>query len=175
MLLSRDRAGCAVPVDGPARRGPVGPRPVHDGGAADRDGARTAAPDRYAGIAVGVNNAVARAAGLLAVATLPLAAGLGTGSLTDPAALGPVYRTAMLISAGLLLIGAVTALVAVPSAARPRAGRRAEEGALRLRGRGHSPAPPHPRPLIMSLALRLARSPPESAGPRSVGLRRWGR
>jgi MFS family permease len=71
------------------------------------------AEDRFAGVASGVNNAVARAAGLLAVAVVPVAAGIGGDDYTDPDAFASGFRTAMLICAGLLLAGAVVAAAAV--------------------------------------------------------------
>jgi len=72
-----------------------------------------AAPDRYAGSASGVNNAVARAAGLLAVAVVPVVAGIGGTDYTDPAAFGTGFRTAMVVCAGLLVAGALVAALLV--------------------------------------------------------------
>jgi hypothetical protein len=65
-----------------------------------------AAPDEHAGIASGVNNAVARAGSLLAVAALPLAVGLGGEEYADPDALDAAYGMAMMTCATLLLLGA---------------------------------------------------------------------
>ncbi len=64
-----------------------------------------AAPDENAGIASGVNNAVARAGSLLAVAALPLAVGLGGAEYADPVAFDTAYGSAMLACAVLLVVG----------------------------------------------------------------------
>ena len=77
--------------------------------------ALAAVPESHAGLASGVNNAVARIAGLLAVAVLPVVAGLSGLSYTDPAVLGPAFRTVMWVCVALLLTGGLLAAVFVRS------------------------------------------------------------
>ncbi len=72
-----------------------------------------AAPDRFAGSASGVNNAVARAAGLLAVAVIPGIAGITGDAYADPAALDAGFRTSVTIAAGLLVVAAVVSFAFV--------------------------------------------------------------
>ncbi|CAB4705829.1 unannotated protein [freshwater metagenome] len=66
-----------------------------------------AAPDEHAGIASGVNNAVARAGSLLAVAALPMAVGLSGEQYAVAAAFDQAFGRAMLVCAGLLAAGGV--------------------------------------------------------------------
>ncbi|MGB3684310.1 MAG: MFS transporter [Ornithinimicrobium sp.] len=68
--------------------------------------ALAAAPDEHAGLASGVNNAVARAAGLVAIALLPAVSGIGEADYTEPAAFNAGFDTSMWIAAGVLLLGA---------------------------------------------------------------------
>jgi hypothetical protein len=64
-----------------------------------------AAPAEHAGMASAVNNTVARAAGLLAVAILPVAAGISGAGALDPGRFDDGFRTAVLIAAVLCAAG----------------------------------------------------------------------
>ncbi len=76
-----------------------------------------AAPDRYAGAASGVNNAVARAGTLLAVAALPAIVGLRGTAYRDAAVFSAAYRSALWICAGLLVAGGIVSWVLIRNTA----------------------------------------------------------
>ncbi|MGQ4347964.1 MFS transporter [Streptomyces sp. SAS_275] len=76
-----------------------------------------------AGLASGINNAAARAAGLIAIAALPLLAGMGPESYLSPEAFNAAFHRAMPWCAGIMVAGAVLAFVTVrrpmPDCVRP--------------------------------------------------------
>jgi len=61
-----------------------------------------------------VNNAVARTAGLIAVAALPVIVGLSGSEYADPASLAPAYRAALLICAVTMTLGAALTALGLP-------------------------------------------------------------
>ncbi|AOR33050.1 MFS transporter [Streptomyces fodineus] len=66
-----------------------------------------------AGLASGINNAAARAAGLVAVAALPLLAGMGPEAYRVPSAFDAAFRRAMPICAAVLVAGSLLAFTLV--------------------------------------------------------------
>ncbi|MDQ0405220.1 MFS transporter [Streptomyces sp. NBC_01723] len=76
-----------------------------------------------AGLASGINNAAARAAGLVAVAALPLLTGMGEDAYRSARAFDDAFGPAMLICAGVLVAGSAIAFTTVrrpaPDCRRP--------------------------------------------------------
>ncbi|AZP19286.1 MFS transporter [Streptomyces aquilus] len=76
-----------------------------------------------AGLASGINNAAARAAGLIAVAALPMIAGMGEEAYRTPSAFDDAFGRAMVMCAGALVVGAAVAFTTVralpPDCTRP--------------------------------------------------------
>jgi EmrB/QacA subfamily drug resistance transporter len=68
---------------------------------------------RHAGVASGVNNAVARAGSLIAVAGLPAATGLAAAGYHSPGRLTSGFHLAMIVCAGLLVASSLLAITMI--------------------------------------------------------------
>ncbi|MFF4540805.1 MFS transporter [Streptomyces aureus] len=113
-----------------------------------------------AGLASGINNAAARAAGLVAVAALPLLTGMGPEAYRSADAFDAAFRRAMPLCAGVLVLGAVLAFTTV---------RRPPPGCLRPECRRHGSLTAPPLEPERSRGVLGAGGPPgpSGAGPAS--------
>ncbi|HXV17222.1 MAG TPA: DHA2 family efflux MFS transporter permease subunit [Gemmatimonadaceae bacterium] len=82
--------------------------------------ALTSLGEKRAGLASGVNNAVARVAGLIATAVVPFAAGLGGSQSLSGSTLVGGFTRAMFICAGMCAVGSVIAAFTMPGKAEGR-------------------------------------------------------
>ncbi len=77
---------------------------------------------RHSGIASAVNNAVSRLGQMIAVAALPLAAGLSGAAFENPARMAAGFPVAMTIAAGTSLAAALLAWITISDNALSRPG-----------------------------------------------------
>ena len=90
--------------------------------------ALSSAPADHAGVASAVNNDVARAAGLIAVAVLPVLAGITGDSYLNPAQLGHGFKTAAVMAAAFCAAGGVLAALTISNPSKVKCAESTPQG-----------------------------------------------
>ncbi len=136
-----------------------------------------AADARHAGVASGVNNAVARTAQLAAVAALPLIVGLSGNDFNDPVALEDGFRLAMIVTAALSVAGGVLAFFFISNDVLERGAEADGTNPDHLDKDFHCSIDSPPLRPCREERRAVAELPEEQAGdgrrPRSIGLAAW--
>ncbi len=128
--------------------------------------AMSSAPAEHAGIASAVNNDVARAAGLIAVAVLPAIAGITGDSYLHPAVLAHGFKTAAMIAALFCAAGGVLAFATIRNPPRVKgAGAAQNPSYCALDSTPLTPAPAPTSQLGLPPAPRISRPPAPPAPP----------
>jgi EmrB/QacA subfamily drug resistance transporter len=125
--------------------------------------ALAAVPAEHSGMASAVNNDVARAAGLIAVALLPAAGGITASAYKHPAELSAGFHSACLIAAALCAAGGLLAAATIRNPARPAApARRRKQPAFCALA---APPAPSEQPWSAASAAQVSRGDPPGTGP----------
>ena len=120
---------------------------------------------RHSGIASAVNNALSRLGQMIAVAALPLAAGLSGSAFEDPAKMAAGFPVAMTVAAGASFAAALLAWTTISNDVLSRSGTGTQQGPQELPPSLKRNCPVAGTPLAASLDFPPSSRPPIAKQP----------